>query len=292
MPAGAPPTSADTAPRPARNTSEASATQRISCAGVATHTTAIGNAAPTAKLAAEASGACVGRAAVVGEKPSSSPRRAPSAGPLPGRPRVFQGRGRRRCLPTPAARPPGLPSIRHARTPGRRSRCPSANAPRRIRLPPSTWHLRSSLRHWSSAPCDGPRQRPQPRAPSSPWRRCRRGPEHGGTQPSYAVAAMTFGTGCSSGLPRSLMLHQTSITSWARCPTGIGILLIRKPSRSRRNRLALSRPPSLGVGCSFGSPPRLDLRSIQRTLGPRSAVRRSSSYALRRPLPGESRSCP
>ena len=53
----APPTWAEMAPRPAKKASDDRDTQRISCAGDAVATTAIGNAAPTEKLAAEASAA-------------------------------------------------------------------------------------------------------------------------------------------------------------------------------------------------------------------------------------------
>ena len=51
---GAPPTRAERAPRPARNASDDTETQRVSCAGDAVATTAIGSTAPTEKLAAEA----------------------------------------------------------------------------------------------------------------------------------------------------------------------------------------------------------------------------------------------
>ena len=51
----------------------------IRWAGDAVTTTAIGNSAPTEKLAAEADAACVGRAAVVAENPSSSRACAPTA---------------------------------------------------------------------------------------------------------------------------------------------------------------------------------------------------------------------
>ncbi len=57
----APPTCAETASSPARNKSEAIVTEMIRCAVGAASTMPIGSAAPTEKLAAEASAAWVGR---------------------------------------------------------------------------------------------------------------------------------------------------------------------------------------------------------------------------------------
>ena len=68
----APPTRAAMAPSRARKTSEVAGTQAMSVAGGASAVTPSGSAAPTVKLAAEASAACTGRALMVSEMPSSS----------------------------------------------------------------------------------------------------------------------------------------------------------------------------------------------------------------------------
>ena len=76
---GAPPARAPSPPSSARKTSELPATSGTRSAVAETAATITGSAAPTAKVAAEASAACSGRAVWISERPSSSRACAPRA---------------------------------------------------------------------------------------------------------------------------------------------------------------------------------------------------------------------
>ncbi len=76
---GAPPVMAETAPRAASAASESAPTVGIACAKGVIAMAASGTAAPTEKVAAEASAASTGRVATVWEMPISSRACASSA---------------------------------------------------------------------------------------------------------------------------------------------------------------------------------------------------------------------
>ena len=75
----APPAQAPTAPSPASVTSEAKVTTGMIIPIGDRNTASSGMAAPDAKVTAEVSAACTGRATVMSEMPSSSRAWAPSA---------------------------------------------------------------------------------------------------------------------------------------------------------------------------------------------------------------------